>query len=145
MKKASSGVSLFTKQWRALQNIYNQYARELGLTTNFIDVLDVLYENQPCTQKDVMDTLFLPKQTVSFVIKKLSQRGYIHLQPDSSDKRRNVIVFTPNGASYAKKIIKPFINREEQAMNALSKKKQADLNNLFAQYVQELETVLGEK
>lgn len=145
MKKVSSEVSHFTNNWRGLRNIYNQYARRLGLTTNFIDVLDVLYEKQPCTQKEVMDTLFLPKQTVSFVIKKLNQNHYVELQTDPSDKRRNRVIFTSVGSKYAQKIIQPFINQENKAMKALPKEKRAALNHLLAQYRKQLEIVFGEK
>lgn len=144
MKQVPKDVRAFTSEWRLLQNIYSQYARHLGLTTSFIDVLDVLYEKQPCTQKDVMDTLFLPKQTISFVIKKLHQNKYIMMKTDLADKRRNRIVFTDSGAKYAEKIIVPFIKKEQKAMQGLTVSERKSFNKLFRQYVNELNQIFGE-
>lgn len=135
MKKIPKDVQAFTNQWRLLQNIYSRYARKLGLTTSFIDVLGVLYEKQPCTQKDVMDTLFLPKQTISFVIKKLHQEKYIAMKTDPMDKRRNRIVFTNAGSRYAEKVIAPFIRKEKKAMQELTIFERDNFNKLFKKYV----------
>ncbi len=143
MKQVPKDVKIFTGQWRALQNIYTQYARKLGLTTSFIDVLDVLYEKQPCTQKKVMDTLFLPKQTVSFVIKKLRENNFISMKTDSVDKRRNVVIFTQAGSLYAQKVIEPFIEKEEKAMQQLTADKRNNFNDLFKQYVKHLNKAFG--
>lgn len=143
MKQIPENVRDFTSQWRKLQNVYNQYARKLGLTTSFIDVLDVIYEKQPCTQKDVMDALFLPKQTVSFVVKKLKQNRYIEMKDDPEDKRRNWIVFTKEGNEFAENIIVPFVKKEEEAMLKLPVADRKNFTDLLAHYVAELDQAFG--
>lgn len=138
-------VPNFTNQWRALQNVYNEYARQLGLTTSFIDVLFDLYENQPCTQKSVMDTLFLPKQTVSFVVNKLRQEDYLTMKTDPADRRRNLLSLTASGTKFAEQVIAPFIACEDQAMSKLTASEQQALSSLLAKFVQELNLSFGGK
>jgi DNA-binding MarR family transcriptional regulator len=143
MQPIPTRVTAFTNQWRALQNVYNEYARQLGLTTSFIDVLFDLYEHQPCTQKSVMDRLFLPKQTVSFVVNKLRQKSYLTMQTDPADRRRNLLSLTTAGIEFAERVIAPFITCEDQAMGQLPPSEQQALSSLLAKFVKELNVSFG--
>lgn len=145
MKQTAREVEKFTQAWRQLQNVYAKYAKKLGLTTTFIDVLDVLSQHQPCTQKEVMDALFLPKQTVSFVVKKLQENKQIRIEPDPADRRRNRISFTQQGKQYAKQVITPFIKQERAAMGHFSLAEQASLNQQLGKYIDQLEKVFWGK
>ena len=47
---------------------YAAYAKSMGLSNTALDILTTIYENPNCTQKDIAESCFLPKQTVNAVV-----------------------------------------------------------------------------
>lgn len=132
-------------QWRKMDVIYNQYAESQNLTVNLIDTIDVIHDKQPCPQKDIQDALLLPKQTVSFLVKKLEKTGIVQMVQGEEDRRQRLVSLTKDGKKRAERIIRDFVGREEAAMDVLSGKEQKEMNALLTRFVTGLEgTMIGE-
>ena len=58
----------YLQQWCAG---YEDYAKSVGLSYTSLSVLEAIYAQPDCTQKQLCQTCFLPKQTVNSALKKL--------------------------------------------------------------------------
>ena len=99
--------------WREENAMYDDWAREQGLSSNSVWILYSLYEaKESCTQKSISQMWSIPKQTINTILKEFSANGYIELSTDQEDKRNKLIVLTPKGNAYAGKIIEALHKRE---------------------------------
>ena len=72
----------FYALWREENAMYDDWAREQGLSSNSALILYALYEaKENCTQKSISQMWSIPKQTVNTILKEFSANGYIELLP----------------------------------------------------------------
>ena len=89
-----------------IADFYDEYTKHLGITLSTSKVLGVLLKNENCTQKDIIQQVHLPKQTVSAIIKTLEKQEMLISSVNiKEDKRNKIITFTPNGYKWATNII----------------------------------------
>ena len=111
--------------------VYTGYAREHGLTTKELFILDIIYFAQSgCTQAGICERLSATKQTVSAAIKKFWKLGYLSFEESKTDRRIRLIRFTAAGKEYVERIIPPAAQAENDAMAELSGEQQAELVRL---------------
>ena len=68
---------------------YTNYARRFGLTTNELFVLDIIwFAPEGCTQAEICTRMSATKQTISAIIKKFMQLGYLTLTEAPEDRRQ---------------------------------------------------------
>ena len=102
----------FYALWREENAVYDDWAREQGLSSNSALILYTLYEEKEnCTQKSISQMWSIPKQTVNTILKEFSANGYIELSADKKDKRNKLIMLTPKGNAYAGKIVESLRKR----------------------------------
>ena len=112
---------------------YEMFARKHRLTANELFVLDIIwFSPEGCLQSEICERLSATKQTVSAIIKKFLQQGYVSLTESEADRRNKIVRFTPAGTEYAKKIIPPAARAEIEAMGGLSDAEIAELVRLTA-------------
>ena len=75
----------FYLDWQALNHVYEQYARDNGLTYVSLFMLQLIDDGT--TQKELCDTLYFPKQTINKTIQSFCRKGYIVLKNNNVDKR----------------------------------------------------------
>lgn len=110
----------FYALWREENAMYDDWAREQGLSSNSALILYALYEaKENCTQKSISQMWSIPKQTVNTILKEFSANGYIELLTDKEDKRNKLITLTPKGHAYAEKIIEALHKRELFAIDRM--------------------------
>ena len=69
---------------------YTNYARRFNLTTNELFVLDIIYfAPQGCTQAEICTRMSATKQTISAIIKKFLQLGYVTLRGSGRPAAKN--------------------------------------------------------
>ncbi len=120
--------------------VYTNCAKQYGLTTNELFVLDILwFSNNGCTQKEICDRLSANKQTIAAVIKRFLKKGYIVFEKGSTDRRNKPINFTETGRKYAQKIIPIAAKAENQAMEELGLKKALNLVKLTTTFTENME------
>lgn len=110
----------FYALWREENAVYDDWAREQGLSSNSALILYTLYEEKKnCTQKSISQMWSIPKQTVNTILKEFSANGYIELLVDKKDKRNKLIMLTPEGNAYAGKIVESLRKRELFAIDRM--------------------------
>lgn len=76
---------------------YKPFLDEIGLTYTQYIVMMVLWEHQEINVKELGKYLFLDSGTLTPVLKKLEQKGYVARERDSSDERVLNIAVTEKG------------------------------------------------
>ncbi|MFV0362912.1 MAG: MarR family winged helix-turn-helix transcriptional regulator [Suipraeoptans sp.] len=95
--KKDLSVGVLIKQ---INNIYekefNQLLRTIGITSSQCGVLDYLFytELEEVNQKDIEKALSLQNPTVTGLLKRLDEKGYILSIPSDKDKRCKNIFLT---------------------------------------------------
>lgn len=113
-------VSLFLSEIRAIDRLYEQYAKSAGLTPIALSILDIIYATPGgCTQKMIGEKTCLSKQNVNAVIRGLWKQGYIELQ-EMADRRNKEICLSESGRRYAGKVLESLHRAEALAMGELS-------------------------
>lgn len=113
----------FAEKWKALEHVYEAYAKSRGLTYMSFTVLGIIYDNPDCcTQKLICEHSLYTKQSVNAIVKSFWEQGYVKLIEEKNDRRNKRVVFTENGSKYADEIIGRFSIVEKQAMAHLSDK-----------------------
>ena len=82
---------------RHVISLYTPHLKPLGLTYTQYLVLLVLWERDGCTVGELCDKLMLDNGTLSPLLKKMQQAGYIQRTRSASDDRVVVITLTETG------------------------------------------------
>ena len=142
-------VRAYTNQYCKLRDVhysaYEMYARKHGLTAKELIVLDLIwFAADGCLQYEICERLSATKQTISAIIKKFLKQGYVTLTESETDRRNKVIHFTATGKEYAKKIIPPAANAENDAMADLAKEDMIELIRLTTIFSNRMKTRFSE-
>lgn len=138
-------VRAYVNQYGRLRDVqyaaYELYARKHGLTAKELFVLDIIwFSTDGCLQTDICERLSATKQTISAIIKKFMNKGYISLTESKTDRRNKIIRFTSEGEAYVREIIPPAANAEIDAMAEMPGEDIAELvrlTTLFSQHMKE--------
>lgn len=119
-KEKFKQLQRFYALWKEGNAMYEDWAKERGLSANSVLVLYYLYESKEnCTQKSISQKWSIPKQTINTILKEFSANDYIKLSTAKDDKRNKLITLTPKGRTYAGEIIEALHKRELFAMNRM--------------------------
>lgn len=97
MEKRSQPLGFLIKQ---INNVYekdlNERLKKIGITASQCAVLDYLFRTskEEVSQRDVERNLNLKNPTVTGILKRLDEKGYILCVPNARDKRRKNIYLT---------------------------------------------------
>lgn len=97
MTIVSKDIDAYYESWFRINQAYSIWAQQRGTTDNMMFALYEIHSaKEGCTQQQLCRKLFLPKQTVSFLLSKLEKQGYIGRSENPRD-RRNKLVFLHGG------------------------------------------------
>ena len=88
---------------RSVVNLYTPWLKPLGLTYTQYIVFLVLWEQDGLTVGELCDRLMLDNGTLSPLLKKMQQAGYIERRRSERDDRVVVITLTEEGRSLQEK------------------------------------------
>ena len=84
---------------------YQPLLKKINLTyTQYITMM-VLWEKEEVNEKDLVKALYLKANTLTNMLRKLKQKGYIDIGRDENDKRNIIISLTDEGRDLKKKAI----------------------------------------
>ena len=84
---------------------YTPYLEEIGLTyTQYITML-VMWEKEKMTVKALGEVLYLDSGTLTPVLKKLEQKGYVSRSRDEKDERVLNVTLTKDGEALKEKAV----------------------------------------
>lgn len=104
---------------QVVESCYMLIAKNNDLTYNELMLLIMVYSNNNLTQKQVCDTLFLPKSSVHCILFKLIEKGYLVLSKGNNNKEKYIIP-TEFGEKFIKKIINETEIMENNALKSIS-------------------------
>lgn len=97
MEKRSLPIGFMIKQ---INNVYekdlNERLKKIGVTSSQCAVLDYLFHTskEEVSQRDVEKNLNLKNPTVTGILKRLDEKGYVLCVPNANDKRKKTIYLT---------------------------------------------------
>ncbi len=100
-------IQSYFQLMQAMDTLYEEYARKKGLTYMSLYILETVYEQGECTQKEIAAITLYPKQTVNMVIRSFLQKGWVALFSDEVDRRNKRVSLTKDGSAFAKAVIEP--------------------------------------
>ncbi len=84
---------------------YQPLLKELNLTYTQYVTMMVLWEKETVNEKDLVNALYLQSNTLTELLKKLREKGYISIVKDEKDKRNIVISLTDEGRKLKEKAV----------------------------------------
>lgn len=108
--------------------IYDDYAKSVGLSYASLYVLDVIHDSAgDCTQKEIAERTFLPKQTVNAIVKGFGEVGLVEIAGLDTDRRKKRIRLTGDGRARAGAIARRMRTVERQALGRMPPERRAAL------------------
>lgn len=119
-----------------IDSAVNQWIKKLGLSYNHFAVLYSLANapNGQCTQKQIGDEWYLPKQTVFNICKEYKEKGWIEFEISPNDKREKIMRLTADGKAQAEPVLQATQSISEQALAEFGKKKTMQLFALMREF-----------
>lgn len=109
---------------RKTNQIYEIWSAAHGLTLYEMQIYYELIKNggAAITQKDLCLKLDAPKTSINSIIKKQLQSGRIEMNVNSLNKREKMLSLTDDGQKFARKLIEPLLQYEEEAASMIDDK-----------------------
>ena len=85
---------------------YQPLLKELNLTYTQYVTMMVLWEKETVNEKDLVSALYLQANTLTDLLKKLKEKGFVDIRKDNADKRNIVISITEKGKRLKEKAVK---------------------------------------
>lgn len=126
----------FYRLWRESIDIYENWAKQYGLSDNIVTVMDCIYNNREnCTPSSISYKSFIPKQTVNSILRDFEKKEYITLLPYPKDKRNKIIHLTSKGEEIMGNIVSKLKDLEIYTFKQMGKEKVENMNNSLEEYI----------
>jgi DNA-binding MarR family transcriptional regulator len=116
----------------ALYKEFDAHVRAAGLSSIEWRVLATLHDGDPLTISRLADEVLSKQPTVTKLVQRMSEQGWVALQADAGDQRRTLVVATPAG----KRLVRPLVEKarahEAAMLRALAGPEKAALKKLLA-------------
>ena len=94
-------------------------------------ILYVLREKSKCTQKDLVDLLLQPKQSIHSALRTLVKDGYVLSEYTKNNRKSKYIQLTDKGIALAKNTADQIVQAENTAFLALTDSERKTFIKLF--------------
>ncbi len=128
-------IAQYCEMLHAWNASYAEYAKSVGFSYTSLSVLEAIYEHPNCTQKQLAEGCFLPKQTVNAVITSFFKKGWVQLEELPEDRRNKTIHLTEAGEARAADIITKIHESEHASMCSLTESQRKELLALTKAYI----------
>lgn len=127
---------LLGKHIGEMDDVLESWIGRLGLGYNHFAVLYSLAnaENGQCTQKQICEEWYLPKQTVFNICKEYREKGWIEFSPSTTDKRERMMGLTEAGKQQADPIYHATLDMMARTFKTLGKQKTTQLFALMGEF-----------
>lgn len=121
-------VSIFSLL-RCANGLNRERAKFYGLNDlETIILIHIGFMDKP-SQKNIVEKLGAPKQTVNNIIKSLEKDGLIELIPDKTDKRFRILRLTEKGEKNRDERVKPISQSNKRMYDKLGDEKAKEIKN----------------
>jgi DNA-binding MarR family transcriptional regulator len=91
----------------ALYKEFDGHVRAAGLTSIEWRVLATLHDGQPLTVSQLAHEVLSKQPTVTKLVQRMGEQGWLALRDDPADQRRTLVSVTPAG----RRLVKPLVDR----------------------------------
>lgn len=114
-----------------LENIYDQFLSQWGLSQTKVNVLLLLYKNDALALWELGEKLLVSRPNITGLMDRLEKSGLVSREVNPSDRRSLTAKLTPKGKRLIEEIIPPFRDFTEQVMSPLSEREKEQLIKLL--------------
>lgn len=129
------------KTYQAFESYSIPHIRSLGLTSVQFDVIATLANQPPMTYKELGEKTLISKSSLTGVIERMAQKGWLSLLANQADGRSQKIKLTAKGQKLFEKTFPTHLSHLDQAFSQLSNEQmteiQQSLNTLQSIFKQE--------
>ena len=132
--------------WKRMNLQYHAYAVANDLSDPAMWTLYSLEEHgysKVVTQNDIVEMWMYPKQTINFTIAGLAKKGYVYLEQLEGPRNSKAVRLTEEGKALCKRVIRPLLEAEQNALLSLSDEQRELLLRLSEQQCTALEAQVG--
>ena len=120
----------------ALYKEFDGHVRAAGLTSIGWRVLATLHDGEPLTISQLAHEVLSKQPTVTKLVQRMTEQGWLALQDDPLDQRRTLVSVTAAG----RKLVRPLVARardhEEKSLRSLGASEKTALRKLLAKLTQ---------
>ena len=128
---------------RATTRYYRPYLEEMGLTyTQYLAML-VLWDEKQINLKTLGERLYLDSGTLTPVLKRLEEKGYITRERDTADERNLILHVTDAGIVLKDEVYE--IYQRMESWQPLSREQNKLLKEMFVEALEQYEAKEREK
>lgn len=132
-KSVQEQIVRFNRLFKRYDDIYRSAAKKFDMPELALWILYTLREKDECTQKDLVDMLLQPKQSIHSALRTLVKDGYVVLEYPENNRRSKYIRLTEKGIELAKNTADRIVCAEHDAFLALTDEERGTILNLFEQ------------
>lgn len=118
---------------------------QFGLNHYEVFILYDIYENKLISQKDLVEKLKAPKQTINSIVMSLKERDLLTMVSDENDKRQKNMTLTDKGKEEIDKISSYLSKSDGEIYNYLGKDKIREIENNLNELIEALETNINKE
>lgn len=124
----------FDRLYYRVMGLYVRFENTHNINKPLCKVLHALLISEIHTQKDIMQSYEMPKQTINNVILSLQKQGLVTIDCSPSDKREKIINLTPQGQIYAQNYIAKYVDFEKKIYQKLGTQKLKRLIEIYSEF-----------
>jgi DNA-binding MarR family transcriptional regulator len=103
----------------ALYQAFDGQVRAAGLTSIEWRVLATLHDGQPLTISQLAHDVLAKQPTVTKLVQRMGEQGWLALQDDPADQRRTLVSVTPAGRRLVKPLVEKARDHEARLLRSL--------------------------
>jgi DNA-binding MarR family transcriptional regulator len=115
----------------ALYREFDEHVRAAGLSSIEWRVLATLHDGEPLTVSQLAREVLSKQPTVTKLVQRMSEQGWLTLGADPQDQRRTLVSATPAGRRLVKPLITKARAHETAMLRALGASEKAQLKKIL--------------
>lgn len=130
---AKRQIEKLNRLYKQQDELYHSFAVRFGISdTAFWVLYAICSSDAPCTQYDLCNAWYFPKQTVNSAIAGLEKTGYLVLKPLPGTRNRKNAELTQAGKQFCERTIIPLLEAEKRTFLLFSEEEQ----NIFMAFME---------
>jgi DNA-binding MarR family transcriptional regulator len=120
----------------ALYKDFDAQVRARGLSSIEWRVLATLHDGEPLTVSQLAQEVLSKQPTVTKLVQRMADQGWVALHADASDQRRTLVKVTPAGRRLVKPLVEAARVHEARILRSLAAPEKAALRKLLEKITQ---------
>ena len=121
----------------ALYKDFDAHVRAAGLSSIEWRVLAALHDSRPLTVSQLAQQALSKQPTVTKLVQRMAEQGWLVLQADASDQRRTLVSATASGRRLVKPLVDEARQQEARLLRALGATEKLALKKLLERLTQQ--------